>query len=199
MSERASFGSVRYVDRFLRMNCAADYLAAGVLPGSRAAKEMSESMGALVAVQRILGPQEWGKENVCIIVGDGSTPRTGVMAALLTKWWCVSVDPRIDGPRAGIRRLNTIRAKVEDVKDITWRTVIPGGDWHNTIILGVHSHAPALDTWKSVPQWGKHRLFVNIPCCVRNPNPDKRLLIESYEDEHILSPHCRVDIWGIQG
>ena len=61
---------------------------------------------------------------LCICIGDGTTPRTAALAAYLTAWNCVSVDPAMreewtgEAPH-GVGRLRGISAPFEDFMEQT--------------------------------------------------------------------------------
>jgi hypothetical protein len=80
-----------YMDEFIRLSCAPELLQLRVFPD---AKEISESMGALDAVRRNCS-FIFNEDDLVICVGDGSTPRTATLFALMTNMQIVSIDPAL--------------------------------------------------------------------------------------------------------
>jgi len=84
-----------YLDRFLKMDCGPTLLEMGLFPN---AKEITESMACLEAMDKSLGLVFSQTDTVCLVVGDGMTPRTAALTAVRTKWRrVVSVDPALQG------------------------------------------------------------------------------------------------------
>lgn len=192
----------RYLDAFIKAPRAADLLGYGLFPN---AKEVTESFAAYAAAQRHLPDIKLSDRLVtCIVVGDGSTPRTGAVFAFQSAWRCISVDPRLvetgrhgvpdkgrRGPRArpasrgwsGIDRLEVRKAKIEDVH------ISCNGP---AVIVAVHSHA-SLEA--SIAAVSAPRIaVVALPCCVPLVVPGQSPDI-TYEDLDVLSPERRVKVW----
>jgi hypothetical protein len=98
-----NFGYCDYVDKLFGMNCFGDIAALGVV---QSAKDVSESMAALQGVIRHgkLPPlplpatttTNTKRNVVCLCIGDGTTPRSAVLAAFTQpQWLCVSIDPAL--------------------------------------------------------------------------------------------------------
>ena len=127
-------GAGRYLDRVFGMRCFEDIVRLQVFPD---AKDITESYGALQAAARlggIVGPAgtqldsrqaERRRGVLCINIGDGSTPRTAVLAAYLTSWTAVSIDPAMRE---------------------CWRGTHPRG------VAGVSSFGLTLEDWAADPE-----------------------------------------------
>lgn len=88
-------GKLDYVDRFLKWDCGPALLEMGLFPN---AKEISESMACLLAIDNHLQLRFDSADVLCIVVGDGATPRTAALLAARTKWKrVVSIDPAMWG------------------------------------------------------------------------------------------------------
>lgn len=175
---------LRYLDEFIKLSCAVDLLAWSLFPN---AKEITESMAAYAAVRANL----WGRgfspsdpQIRCVCVGDGSTPRTGALFALRTKWNVWSVDPRLGHSVDwnAINRLNMVRTPVEEFHL---------GGKAPVVIVAVHSHASLPFALQAV----EARLVAVVanPCCVAQTlerEPDVM-----YEDMGIASPERTVKVW----
>jgi len=88
--------SLKHVDRFLRWRCSLDLIEMGLFPD---AQEITESMACLSAVESHLADitRLSDTSTTCIVVGDGSTPRTAALLAMRSKWRVLSVDPALQG------------------------------------------------------------------------------------------------------
>ena len=162
-----NFGYCTYLDRLFGLACFADLASLGVFTS---AKDVSESMAALQGAVRYgnFAQSENNNHGVtttqknpkihCWCVGDGSTPRSAVLAAFLQGWTCWSIDPALrpewngHSPR-GVRGLFGYRGTLEDfVLSCPWKnlnananaTTNPDNQTNHPehlIILCVHSHA----------------------------------------------------------
>ena len=83
-----NFTSLRYIDEFIGLDCAADLISHQLFPDS---KEITECMALYNAYRRHLLPilEEHPTSGKCVIlsIGDGCTPRTSALFAYLTKNW----------------------------------------------------------------------------------------------------------------
>jgi hypothetical protein len=102
-----NWGYTTYIDRVFGMRCFEDLVRMRVFPD---AKDISESYGALqAAIRRGLGggttcssrEAERRRGVLCIAIGDGATARSACLAAYLTSWNAVSVDPALREEWAG--------------------------------------------------------------------------------------------------
>jgi len=192
------------------MACFFDIVRLQVFPD---AKDISESYGALSAACRHCGigkDAEKASGVLCLAVGDGSTPRTAGLAAFLTKWTCVSIDPVLRPEWTGkhpkeVRSLFGYAGTLEDwvpdqLSDIA---KIAGGDngVQHLMVLCVHSHnrflgSASLDHIRSCLDYPPTTL-VSLPCChLSNPQGDLgRFADVSFEDLAIFSMCRTVNIW----
>ena len=88
--------STRYIDEFIRLDCAPLLLELKIFPD---AKEITEAMSTFHAYRRFIQPnlpkQSLGRKCV-VCVGDGSTPRCASIFALRCKGWeAIAIDPQM--------------------------------------------------------------------------------------------------------
>ena len=187
----------RYFNEAMRMKCFVDLLKFGAFPN---AKELTETMAAYNAVRKhIWGTQfriDQGDVDV-VVVGDGSTPRTGAVFAMMSRWRVFSIDPALKGRELGweskVKRLSVIGCNIEEAQPIKLQ--------ENVILVAVHSHANMANSIDWVRR--SHRIsglddgsiaVVAMPCCTnlevkgRRPNWD-------YQDWGCWSPKRRVMVY----
>jgi len=181
----------RHIREFLSLNCASDLLALKVFSRNSAAKEITESMAAFSAVQRIVMPRtgiSYSDTDVNVfVVGDGFMPRTGALFAMRTRWNVVSIDPNMRPFTGGVKRLTTMRSRIEDA-----HLDFPQGILNTmALIVLVHSHATIKVCLEAIrfPE----RYVVAIPCCVPLDIPNKTYY--GYTDTAIWSPKNQVKVW----
>jgi hypothetical protein len=110
--------SPAHVDAFLRLDCAPSLLQMGLFPKNIRTQEISESMACVSAVDKHLSPPDKNnhhhkrnngpaggpfggcgfceKNDLCVVVGDGSTPRTAALLAYRTRWErIIPIDPAL--------------------------------------------------------------------------------------------------------
>lgn len=164
------------------------------LYGSKTAtKEICESMAALRHTRDYCKNLIDNDNILCLIVGDGLGPKTGILFAAKTKWCVHSIDPImhekwIREPQSGtiqvlrpgfaglVPNLTCHRALVEDVDDSLFNA---NPNIKAIIIIGVHSHADLNNLWlKTIAKFNQKPIFLlSIPCCkgyehyVKNVDP----------------------------
>ena len=165
------------------------------LPHKHAPKEMSESVGCLMAAMNIDAPL---KDARVIVVGDGVKPRTGAVFALFTKAIVHSIDPLMRTALLGLRveggglpnldRLSCHTSKGQDMK------INCAGE--RVLVVLPHSHCPMQDA-AEIPYNYSRLDIINLPCCVAVP--DNFLNIVSppkvYKDPNILSGKNTMYVW----
>lgn len=172
-----------YFNSLLRLNCAPLLLEKKIYPN---AKEVTESFGCFNAtMQAFGGMQACGEDKVCIVVGDGSTPRTAALFALRTRWLVYSYDPNMKDRDWGIERLITVKGKTEDYpqkydKDIV--LVFPHSHASTQKVLATHTVNKDLHK----------RTVVWLPCCTQMGLNEP---CTSFVDTRIISPKNRFYIW----
>lgn len=176
----------QYMRKFVKLNCAADLLAAKVFPN---AKEITESMGCFHAVESCLLDDiiKFKNPNIVVcVIGDGTKPRTGMLFAMRTAWTVYSIDPMLDMTWCyPVRRLFTINKKIEDYKEGTNFT-------KPIIIILPHSHAKMVDVLARLKTTNV-RHIVSIPCCVLHEIDGKKYI--GYQDSGIWSEKNTVKVW----
>lgn len=174
------------VNEFLRRRSTPEilrYVSFGLDP----VKEITESCVSWLVVCRWLEYRRWSLGDAAkrlLVVGDGRTPRTGVIAAASSAWDVWSVDPLLrpkDWHAAG--RLTTVAAPLELRDGRAWagpHDVTASFD----VVVAVHSHAPVDATRAACKPGG---VLVALPCCVAWPL-DRG---ETWVDDRVLSPDRR--------
>ena len=224
-----NFGYCDYVDRLFGLDCFADIVKLGAF-GS--AKDVSESMAAIQAACRHGrlppsrggggaddgndgdgGGMNGGGGVACLCIGDGSTPRTAVLACFLKGWDCVSIDPALRDewrgaePR-GVRGLVGYGGTLEDFLDddcgaaAALATAVGKKRHDHLLLLCVHSHARLVGR-ASVASitarfGGVPASLVSLPCCpkFRSRRDVGRASDVSYEDDCVFSACRRVEVWN---
>ena len=175
---------LKYIDNFLNLKAASEMQRMKLFPN---AKEITESIGCFNAVMKMLGGMETNacrSDLTCIIVGDGSTPRTGALFAYRTRWTVISYDPNIKhGVWDCIKRLKAIRGMAEDY---------PQHYEGDLVLVFPHSHANSKKVLNALTCTGK-RTIVWLPCCTQM---DIAAECVSWTDEHIASPKNRFFCWA---
>jgi len=158
-----------------------------------ASKEITESWAMLEAARKYSG-----FELKCrvVVVGDGCSPRTGMIFAYYTKCKVISVDPRFNmmhwmdhlakQTKMGFKpeRISIRVARIEDLK-------IDALD-NNLIVIWPHSHAKVGSD--KITGYNS-RVDIAMPCCT--PIPKKWMEIPHlvYDDYNVLSPKRTIHVW----
>ena len=169
--------SLRYLDEFIRLKCASDLIISKFFPN---AKEITESMSVYNTVRKYLQndfPFD-DKETTCLVVGDGTKPRTGALFAFRTNWNVISIDPnmRTDKSFIKIDRLLPVKSKIED-----FHSLLKFIKTKKVLIVCVHSHAKLTDCIKQLKE--KDVIIISMPCCV--------------PDDLDVEPDISYNDWGI--
>lgn len=159
--------TLKYLDNFIKMNrSAVDLLSTGVFPN---AKEITESFAAHHAVMHKLGcSAEMLKrlDPFIVVVGDGSTPRTGATFAFKSPFEVISIDPNLNWLNfdSKVKRLTCCRQTLKEFCSSGWLSLMHRKD--PIILVNVHGHVPA-EELKQFHELAGNRLFavVEIPCC----------------------------------
>jgi hypothetical protein len=185
-----------YVDQFLGLKCAPDFLASRVLPRNNQSKEISECMGALTAVRETLGASRFGDREVNLLdVGCGHAPRAAALFALMTTWTCEGVDPVLKRQAKGVSNCFglplTLEQWASDQDDVIVNGTSP------LVVVAVHSHAPLAPLEAQIGR--RELLVVALPCCVpqmiRRPDGTLYQCTRTYQDPHVLSEQRTVKVW----
>lgn len=193
-----NWGYCDYVDRLFSMACFQDLVRLQVFSS---AKDVSESMAALQAVKQINE-----EKTVCLCVGDGSTPRTAVLACYLQKWASVvSIDPALKDAWVGsepkgvvglIGFQGTLQAYMESVSVSNITT-----HYNHLVILLVHSHARFIGPCRINlvrAKFGTPKTtLVSLPCCTRFRHAQDLHFqpTTQYDDDCVFSACRTVQIW----
>ena len=176
----------KYLNEFHKLKCSADIVPLRLFPN---AKEITESMGAYHAVLNHIECDKDDPSTLLISVGDGNTPRTAGLFAFLTKWDCLSVDPRLKTKPEfkAIKRLAIVPEKIEDCSFPLINL------YSQIIVVCVHSHAKLDVVYDKFKKYNKPLFIVAIPCCAPQEIKGKEFL--GYRDPEIWSPKNEVRVW----
>lgn len=202
-----NFGYTTYLDKCFALTCFPELMALRVFPN---VKDISESMAALAAARRHLTGGAPAAVVRCVVVGDGNTPRTAALAAFLTDWQCVSVDPAMKpgwqgGPdKHGVQRLTchaltwedyVVAAAAEEARAATRPPTA-------LILIAVHSHhrfsgGGSVDAARRACGDGNvPTLLISMPCCHRYSHVhDCGPPLESADDYGVFSACRRIHVW----
>ena len=175
-------GDFKHISNYISSNASADIQLLGIWPVSGTTKEVSETMGMVEAVRE----HGFNEDSMCLVVGDGRKPRTGVCLAFFTdNYKIISVDPdMIFEPKFEIRNFKFVKDKIENVSvDCEGKPLL---------IVHPHSHAEIARSVSSVYNYSKIAV-ISMPCCV----PDKCDFekVYSYRDSAIFSPHNLINVY----
>ena len=186
--------TIHHIERFWRRRCATDLWASGVFPNI---KEVSEAESMRHAMVRRLDMDERSHSTLAIVVGDGRKPRLGALLAFTTGWTAVSIDPACDGDWGAVRRLTTIRERVENVTVEEIRTAAPD-PLGRVVIAAPHSHArldDAVTLARAAFPQAKRLEAVAMPCCVSQTIAERAHCDVRYEDLGVWSGKSVIQLW----
>lgn len=195
---------LKYVNQTLRLRAFRDFLEWELFTNCKdPIKEITESMGMYASIRNLWHKYEWlrpDNENVlCIVVGDGSTPRTGAMFACLSKWTVVSVDPalqtRWELDTHPIKRLFGEKGTVGGmVRSWQEHGALPE-QTEGVVIVSPHSHVPINELKSLISYCAPCPVILSVlPCCVTQKFNEYKKITE-YRDPGILSPKNEVTIY----
>lgn len=148
------------------------------------AKEITESVGILECLYHKIKVDRSSISTVCYVLGDGTTPKTGAIVAISSKFQVHSIDPKIKVKQSVyIPRLFISKCKSQNFKAIDQTATL-------SIILAVHSHANLNDFWQRIPL---SKIAIAIPCCVNQCTDIDP--VESYNDNKIFSEKNQIIYW----
>jgi hypothetical protein len=135
--------SMRYLDRFLGWDCAPTLLAQKFFGSTSRAQEVSESVAMLQAIEQHVPHLSIKSERVtCVVVGDGTKPRTAAVMAMNTRWQTfLSIDPAMENAptnefvaHGSIHRVWIAAAKIQDI------TINITDDTEHVVVMLPHCH-----------------------------------------------------------
>uniref|UniRef100_A0A7S4K312 Uncharacterized protein n=1 Tax=Odontella aurita TaxID=265563 RepID=A0A7S4K312_9STRA len=214
-----NFGYCTYLDRLFGMRCFPAIVALGAFT---TAKDATESMAAINAAENHGGvggrrdkdfqgvsDDDDGGRVLCLCIGDGTTPRTAVLASFVEQGWeCASIDPELGeewtGEHGAVRGLTGYRCTLEDFMKEEEEDRRRSKRYEHLVLLCVHSHARFIGG-ASIPRirarYGYPRTtLVSLPCCpgfwhVRDVG---RFPDASYEDDCVFSACRTVQVWNFE-
>ena len=172
----------RYINEFVQLKCAPDLLNWKLFPN---AKEITESMGIFHAVKRTIDVPLSDNTVNLVCVGDGHTPRTAGLFAVMTNWNCYSIDPLMRDKwvtNGKIKRLTVIKDRIENTP-LEFDSL--------TIIVLPHSHASLKEVLKNIQAPVRH--LVVMACCVPQDIPNVPYI--GYWDTQIWSEKNTIKIY----
>lgn len=170
--------ALRRLNRFL-VGSSAPSLLKAVSWTTDPTKEITESLAVIEPALRWAEPRGLRGRNLqALVVGDGTTPRTGALLASLTAWSVTSVDPMMKEKHYGIPRLTAVKGHAREVEGLF------------DVVLAPHSHAPVRRTRARAKPGG---LVVALPCCVDWAPANYPTV---YVDDACLSPARTVIVEG---
>jgi len=143
----------------------------GVFPNY---KEWVESQAMFSAVQTHLSKWNLKDPSITMVsVGDGKTPRCGVMFAFHTKWKIFSVDPDMwSGEHQRLRRLSRKKPWLSRLSCVSKRIQDNPVKGNKLLIVACHAHVSINDILASCS--GRNRVLVCMPCCVPQDTVNSR-------------------------
>lgn len=174
--------STRHIDEFIKLKSAPELIQ--FFPDS---KEITEAMGVFAGIRkcRDVYPTIMGNPDVlCVVPGDGVSPRVGSIAAYRTRWQIHSVDPNMRIRELGIERLTIHKKKIEEVE-------FPYSD--TVVIMSCHSHVELDTVLKSVK--ARRYIVIALQCCVPMFITDRLPKCE-FRDIGVFSRENLIKIWS---
>jgi hypothetical protein len=213
-----NFGYCNYLDLLFSLHCFPDIVN---LKAFHSAKDVSESMAALQAFDKH-GTTNNNNNNKnkkksrvhCLCIGDGSTPRTAVLACFLNpQWTCVSIDPALQqqwqgtNPK-GVQRLTGFGGTLEEFLQQPpppSASPLPSSSYDVLVLLCVHSHArltgtASIDNIRNRYHTIPVTTLVSLPCCpkFRSHRDVGRPPDIQYDDDCVFSACRKVEIWNFE-
>ncbi len=183
--------SLRYVDFFLKLKCAAELIATGFYPN---AKEISETQGVFEGARHKLKLDYKDRSVAIVVVGDGYNPRTGYYIACMTQWSVFSVDPAMQRDYEKITHLIEKRKHLSIFPDQIENCKIDLEKFKTIVLLFVHSHASlkaSVNALKTNDSAVIHA--VSMPCCF---DDDLGIPYDiKFDDPYVISVHRSIFIY----
>mmetsp|Transcript_39034 Transcript_39034/g.117331 ORF Transcript_39034/g.117331 Transcript_39034/m.117331 type:complete len:219 (-) Transcript_39034:448-1104(-) len=184
--------STRYFNDLLKLSCLTEVVQ---FFRNISSKEVTESFGGFQAVADTLGWKRLrDRDVVCLVPGDGTQPRTGVLFAYRSNWKIWSIDPQMRPPPADadpVRNLHTVTGKIEDFEAIDCRGKLG-------VIVAVHGHFFLDDAVSKLKNAGEI-VVVSMPCCydhyVTTPEGTRRPPDRTYSDPAVWSNENELLVW----
>jgi hypothetical protein len=167
-------------------------------------KEMTENIAAVYHLFSFLTkrtlPSNLSKDNervLCLCVGDGKNPQTGLLFSGLTNWKVLSVDPIMKKKwveQKDVKNLKCVNGYIECIDF----DKIKRNDLDMIVIVGVHCHANLDLFWKDlIVKFDLPMICLSIPCCTGYSQTLKDVLPEvNLVETGILSVKNKVLIWA---
>ena len=202
----------KYIDRYMGLKCQPYLKKIGLFPKIR---EVTETLAILDAVEKLKIKRN-RKDVLFISVGDGVLPRTACMAAYLTQWTCVGIDPSMASASDKLQRakalvastsrlyiapyrvekdwLQPTKRKIDfDPQEVIELLANKENKFKTVVFAFVHSHASVEKSLHKFKHLNCERHIISMPCCFED---GLAILPEwSYEDPHVVSPKRKIHIY----
>ena len=179
-----------YTDELLGLTSAPQMLELKLFPS---AKELTESFACFNAARAHLSHFRSDDPSVlCVVVGDGLTPRTAGLFAYRTRWTCVSIDPLLQREAHWMKHIERLTAIASTVQDAA-----PEGKFASPRVLLVLPHAHVgLDECLQYVRWRQALGAIVMPCCnwylgAVGCGPP----LHEADDLGVISPHRQLSVW----
>ncbi len=161
-------------------------------------KEITESVAAYFGIKQMVDLST----SYAIVVGDGSTCRTGALMAN----WCkkvISVDPALNMAKCQVKPKNLELAK-QNIQDWILANDIVDEEYTSVVVIAVHAHVALQDYLENllgkIVQYRHYVAVLTIECCVPQFLTEQecsqlQLTSKEYDDWGIHSPHRHVKQW----
>ena len=182
--------SNKYMDEFIKLNCAPDLLALKLFPN---VKEITETMSAWNAIRGYLKHTEKGmsflgsKSILGIDVACGHMPRTAAYMAHMSRWQVHAVDPLLR-VKTSLDRIARLKVHKKKIQDISFQ--------HDNLVVvtAVHPHVSIEDILEAIK--APRIVLVTMECCQKLSY--KIPPVREFDDFHCLSPKRTVRIWDLK-
>lgn len=188
--------------------------------GNKHAKEISESMAMVNAIQQLgqLTETDWrsiGRPINVYTLGDGKVPFASIAMCLFhPQWSFTSIDPILDYDISAIgvfsSRITCVQAFSQDflipltstsvtgssgtipLKEGDFQPVADSSDTAINIVIACHSHAPLQEFWDRVPV---PKYCVAMPCCGKSWSHLEQSPLLVYDDYEVFSPKRKIYLY----
>ncbi|KCV73102.1 hypothetical protein H696_00647 [Fonticula alba] len=165
--------------------------------------DASRISGLAAAALGGFDPQD-SKHTALLAVGDGSTPRGGIMFACRTKWQCFSIDPlmKVKGPWSEVNRLVPVRSTIQ-----AFNLDDHCGDMEvkNIVLVLMHCHVGVNEALRYLlppyrKTWPEKVGIISCPCC-NFAQIQESLFglppVDVWYDVHCLSKDNEMRVWHV--
>jgi hypothetical protein len=145
---------LQYIDYFMKLDCAGEFLKKKLYPNAR---DITEAVAALAhSLRHFPELKESGSaKDVIVVVGEGETPRISSLFCACTKGYQVlSIDPKLKPSPIRFQNLTLFARPIQQVRVRASRV------W----LILMHAHVPIHDVCSSIAEGDICGVFA-APCC----------------------------------